>query len=399
MLADYGSLALHNQQLAEARHMRTNRERVRNALLRAVAAAPIPAGRSDGRTILLIRPDHLGDVLLTTPAIQALAHALPDARLVALVGPWSAGIISVYPEIDLTLTIPFPGFSRHPVRTSPQPYLAAWQWATKLRQLQASSAIIFRPDHWWGGMLARLAGIPQRIGFNTPDLAPFLTRSYPLDNRHAVEHNMALVSSWVRQPTVNPAPLTFPVAEEDRKRVHHLLNEAGLPSGSPRIIIHPGAGTQIKQWPPAHWARVADRLAATWGAPIIFTGTDHEIPLVQSIRGMMAAPGISLAGETNVYQLAALYEGARVVLGPDSGPLHLATAVQTPTVHLFGPADPVEFGPWGDPQRHAVLTTDIACRPCRIIDWPNATPAEHPCVRDIDPDDVIAAALRVAANS
>lgn len=397
-MSDYGALAQHNQQLAQARHARTQREQIRSLILRGLATVPIPAGRSDGRTILLIRPDHLGDVLLTTPAIQALSHAMPDARLVALVGPWSAGIISVYPEVDLTLTIPFPGFSRHPVRTTPRPYVAAWQWANKLRRLQASSAVIFRPDHWWGGLLAQLAGIPERIGFDTPDLAPFLTHNYPLDNRHAVEHNMTLVSRWVKQAAINPVPLSFPVAAEDRKTVHTLLETAGLPAGTPRVIIHPGSGTQIKQWPPAHWARVADHLAAKWGAPIIFTGTDHEIPLVQTILGMMAAPGISLAGETNVYQLAALYEGARVVLGPDSGPLHLATALHTPTVHLFGPADPVQFGPWGDPQRHAVLTVDIACRPCRIIDWPGATPAEHPCVRDIEPDDVTAAALRVAAS-
>ena len=110
----------------------------------------------------------------------------------------------------------------------------------------------------------------------------------------------------------------------------------------------------------------------------------------------MAAPTISLAGETTVAELAALYDGATLVLGPDSGPLHLAAAVGAPTVTLFGPADPVEFGPWGDPARHAVLTTDIACRPCRILDWPDDDPAYHPCVRDIPPHAVIEAALRVA---
>jgi len=112
----------------------------------------------------------------------------------------------------------------------------------------------------------------------------------------------------------------------------------------------------------------------------------------------MAAPAIVLAGETSVGQLAALYEGARVVLGPDSGPLHLATAVGAPTVHLYGPADPAEFGPWGDPARHIVLTTAIACRPCRILDWPGADPAGHPCVRDIAPDAVLEAAVRATGE-
>ncbi|MBN2471499.1 MAG: hypothetical protein JXN59_12310, partial [Anaerolineae bacterium] len=199
-MPDYAQLARHNQQLAAARHARTRREQVRGLLLHGLARLPVAPARSDGRTILLIRPDHLGDVLLTTPAIQALAQAQPDARLVALVGPWSAGVISPYPEIDLTLTLPFPGFSRHPAHPSGQPYLLAWEWAQKLRRLQAESAIIFRPDHWWGGLLAKLAGIPRRIGFATPDLAPFLTDAQPLAPGHAVEHSLALVSRWLEQP-------------------------------------------------------------------------------------------------------------------------------------------------------------------------------------------------------
>ena len=393
-MIDRTALARHNQQLAAARHARTQREKVRSLLLHAMAHFPVRSIPGDGRTILLIRPDHLGDVLLTIPAIRALRQARPDARLVALAGPWSAGVVSAYPDIDVTLTLPFPGFSRNPTRPSAHPYRLASEWARQLRQLEADTAIIFRPDHWWGGLLARLAGIPQRVGYATPDLSPFLTDTRPLRTGHAVEHSMSLVQSWTG-PVPAP-PLTFPVDNADRALIRQKLADAGLPAGAPRVIIHPGAGTHIKQWPAAHWARVADRLITEWGQPAIFTGGDHEIRLVREITDLMRGPAISLAGETNLFELAALYEGARVVLGPDSGPLHLATAVQTPTVHLFGPADPVEFGPWGDPQHHAVLTTDIACRPCRVLDWPGASAAEHPCVRDIGPDAVIAAALRVS---
>jgi len=396
-LADNTALAHRNRALAARLHARTGRQQMRGALLAALARLPSTPARDDGRTILLIRPDHLGDVLLTTPAIRALAAARPDARLVALVGPWSAGVISAYPEIDLTLTLPFPGFARHPARASARPYLLAWRWADRLRRLRAESAIIFRPDHWWGAMLAYLAGVPRRIGFALPDVAPFLTDAVPFRAGHAVERGLALAEVLGVRPDAPPA-LTFPVADDDRKYARQRLVDAGLPPSAPRVIIHPGTGTRIKQWSPAHWARVADGLARRWGAPIIFTGGDHEISLVRGITDLMAAPAIVLAGETSVGQLAALYEGARVVLGPDSGPLHLATAVGAPTVHLYGPADPAEFGPWGDPARHIVLTTAIACRPCRILDWPGADPAEHPCVRDIAPDAVLEAAVRAAGE-
>ncbi|NPV67915.1 MAG: glycosyltransferase family 9 protein [Anaerolineae bacterium] len=397
-MADLTELALRNQVLAARQHARTRRQQLRGTLLTALARLPLPPIRGDGRTILLIRPDHLGDVLLTTPAIRALAAALPEARLVALVGLWSAGVISAYPEIDLTLTLPFPGFARHPARASAQPYLLAWRWANHLRRLQVDSAIVFRPDHWWGAMLAFLARIPRRIGFALPDVAPFLTDAVPFRASHAVERGLALIRA-LGVSVDHPSILTFPIQDEDREFVHRQLAEAGLPPTAPRVIIHPGTGTRIKQWPSAHWALVADHLARRWGAPILFTGSDHEISLVRSITDQMAAPAIVLAGETTVGQLAALYEGARVVLGPDSGPLHLATAVGAPTVHLYGPADPAEFGPWGDPVRHIVLTTAIACRPCRILDWPGADPADHPCVRDIAPEAVLEAAIRATGES
>ena len=114
---------------------------------------------------------------------------------------------------------------------------------------------------------------------------------------------------------------------------------------------------------------------------------------------LMKQPAIMMAGDTNVGQLAALFQRAKVVLGPDSGPLHLAAAVQTPTVTLFGPADPIEFGPWGSPQKHIVLTSDIKCRPCRIIDWTGDDLSMHPCVREITVARVLEAARRVANQS
>jgi ADP-heptose:LPS heptosyltransferase len=110
----------------------------------------------------------------------------------------------------------------------------------------------------------------------------------------------------------------------------------------------------------------------------------------------MKQPACVIAGETHIGQLAALYARARVVLGPDSGPLHLAAAVSTPTVTLYGPADPLEFGPWGPREKHIILASDIGCRPCRILDWADDNPDYHPCMRDITIGQVLDAARRVA---
>ncbi|GAB4572084.1 MAG: glycosyltransferase family 9 protein [Anaerolineae bacterium] len=398
MAETLAQIASRNQAQAAQRHARTRRQQVRGWALQLAARMPVLPAPHDDRTIVLIRPDHLGDVLLTTPAIRALAAAHPESRLVALVGPWSASVISAYPEIDLTVTLPFPGFTRRTTRPGLAPYRMAIYWARRLRALRATAAVVFRPDHWWGGLLAYLAGIPRRVGFDLPDVRPFLTEKYAFRPAHAVLHNAELVSGWTGPLAAEQLELSFPVNPAARERVEGMLRERGLEPAMPRVIIHPGAGTSIKQWPVENWVTVADTLAETWGAPIIFTGTDREIPQVRAITERMKAPALMLAGETGIDELAALYADARVVLGPDSGPLHLAAAVHTPTVSLFGPADPEEFGPWGDPAKHRVLTSEIACRPCRIIDWPGATPDEHPCVRNIPPEAVISAALQAAAT-
>jgi len=151
-----------------------------------------------------------------------------------------------------------------------------------------------------------------------------------------------------------------------------------------------------QHWTEEGWAQVADILTEQLNAKVIFTGGDSELGLVQRITSQMKQQAIIMAGDTRVGQLAALFRRAKVVLGPDSGPLHLATTVGTPTVTLFGPADPVEFAPWGPADEHIVLTTSIGCRPCRVIDWSGDDLQNHPCVREITVARVLDAARRVA---
>jgi heptosyltransferase-2/heptosyltransferase-3 len=395
---DRARLAERNRRLAEFQHRLTWQERLRRTLLRAyVQWLPKPLLQRPTRgTFLLIRPDHLGDVLLTTPAILALKQAVPSARLVALVGPWSAEALAAYPEIHLALTLPFPGFTRKPKDSLSMPYLMAVQWARKVRQLRAETAIILRPDHWWGAMLAYMAGIPRRVGYDLPDVRPFLTHRIPYQPGHAVLHNMQLIEAWTGPISRTAIEYRFPATGADREYIASLLAASQVPGDRALVIIHPGAGAPLKRWTPDNWATVADRLAERLDAAVLFTGSDREHLQIWQIMDQMRNRGISLAGDTNITQLAALYERATVVLGPDSGPLHLAVASGAPTVHLYGPADPVEFGPWGDPTRHIVAASPLGCRPCRILDWPGDDPANHPCIRDIRPQQVIEMALQVA---
>ena len=131
--------------------------------------------RNRNERILLLRPDHLGDVLLTTPAIRALRAAHPDSEIHALVGSWSANVLANFSDLDVVLTLPYPGFTRLKKAGWRSPYQLAATSARILRLIGYNTAIILRPDHWWGALLAYLAGIPRRIGYDLPDVAPFLT--------------------------------------------------------------------------------------------------------------------------------------------------------------------------------------------------------------------------------
>lgn len=393
---DRESLVLRNRTMTEAFHAMPVKHHLRRWMLRAASSLPVPRQYPPERErILLIRPDHVGDVLLTTPALHALRAARPNAEIHLLVGPWSASVLETNDDVDTVLTLDFPGFNRSGNASLSSPYQRAWRTARQLRRIRYNSAVILRPDHWWGAMIAFLAGIPERIGYNLPDVSSFLTDAIPHQRTHAVMENVRLLQRWTGELTPEEVDLNFNVHEADQAYINAYLEEWGI-GKEPYFCIHPGSGTWVKRWDETNWAQVADTLSDQLDAVPIFTGGDHEMTLVRDIAAQMTHTPCIMVGDTNIGQLAALFENAKVVIGPDSGPLHLAASVKTPTVALFGPADPVEFGQWGSSERHFILTTDIGCRPCRVLDWGADHPDYHPCVREITVGRVLDAARRAA---
>lgn len=394
-----------NQARAEAIHREGVRGTLRRWLLRGYAALMRPSDAYEPvpGSVLLIRPDHLGDVILTLPAIQALKRAAPALTFVALCGPWGAGVLGRCEALTRVLTVPFPAFTREPKASFFAPYRLLSDSARRLRALRFETAFMMRPDHRWGAALANLAGIPNRIGYDLPGVAPFLTHAAPFEPDHAARLNLRLVRHWLR--TANPdaadrvaldARADFPVDAEDAAYIESYLEVGGIAPGTRLIALHPGAGTEVKRWAAEKWATVIGALAdSAKNVPfvLVLTGTLKERPLAGEIAGRVRVPVVNAAGDTDIGQLAALFAHADLALGPDSGPLHLAAAVGTPTVRLFGPASVEEFGPWGD--RQIAITSGWECAPCRVLDWSGDDIAYHPCVRDIDPNPVIAAARRL----
>jgi ADP-heptose:LPS heptosyltransferase len=404
--------------------MSAERRRLRLALLRGLA---VPGSLWRTRTsrpllssprVLLIRPDHIGDLLFATPALRSLRQSLPHAYIACMVGPWAKPVLENNPHLDELIVCEFPGFGRAPKPSLLAPYQALTRWSTILRSLHFDMAIVLRFDHWWGALLTYWARIPHRIGYAIPECQPFLTQAVAYDClRHEVLQNWTLAQCAVEQvPSELRAPdtpfavalpvppvleesqgttagLEFRVMEPDQAYVADYLASHAVGTDDSFIAIHPGAGAAVKLWDAEAWAQVADAVAERCQARIVITGGRDELDLAWSVYAHMRAEAIVAAGDTSLGQLAALFQRCRLVLGPDCGPLHLAVAVGTPTVHLFGPVDARKFGPWGPSGKHLVLVPERSCIPCNRLDYSEEELPEHPCVREISVEAVLQAAL------
>lgn len=389
-----------------------SRERLRAAVLRRVPGARRSPPRDLGALVglgaagvlggsprprvLVVRPDHLGDVVLAGPALGRLRAALPGARVTLLVGPWSREVAALLPGVDAVDVVPFPAFARGPRPGPIGRYLPLLAGARRLRAARFDAALLLRDDDWWSAWMVALAGIPRRIGHGHAALRPFLTHALAAGQAppHVAAAAIALVDAALAdpRPPAGPArdPLALRLADADHRAAADLLT----PAGARPLAIHPGSGSPIKRWHAIDWGEVARALTAP-GEPVVLTGGPGERDLAAAVARHLDRPVVDLAGRTDVATLAAVFARCRLVLGPDSGPLHLAVAVGTPTVHLFGPADPRRFGPWGLEGRHAVVASDLPCAPCGRLDWP--APDDHPCIRLLAPAAVAAAARRVSA--
>ncbi len=363
---------------------------------------------ADAPRILLIRPDHLGDMVLTTPVLDALKTQLPQAHITMMVGSWSSEVVARHPAIDRLLQCPFPGFQRAPQKPL-TPYKVLFSFAQQLRRNNYDIAINLRPDFWWGAALVYLAHIPRRVGYAIAPGTPFLNHVVPFHTPElATVSNLRLASVALEildhVPLAEPYtpaqyPTVFTPTPEEYSSVGQRLKQEGFTDDTCIVVIHPGTGAPVKLWRNQAWAHCADALPTllTTSAPvrIILTGSENERPMLEEIAGSMTTPPVMMT-DTTVGQLGVLLGRASLVLGVDNGPLHLAVAQGTPTVQIFGPTDPRIYGPWGDPEQHVVIASAHRCPTCPVIpcgrlDFRPDELSEHPCVRLVAEQEVEAA--------
>lgn len=356
--------------------------------------------------ILLIHPGPLGSLVMTTPVFHALKARLPDAHITVMVGPWAQEVVAGHPDVDRLLTCPFPSFRAISAKGL-KSYVLLIKTARQLSRERYDLAISLHRTTWWSASLLYLAGIPRRIGYITKSEIPFLTHPVPLpEDEHLTVARLRIVSIGLQVSGYSPLeepytperyPLRFVPTAQEREWVSQLLSREGISPASPIVVIHPGTSVPVKLWRSEAWSRCATVLcrASSPASPlqIVLTGTPREQPLLQEIAQNIPTPVLMVTNAT-VGQLAALLDRSELVLGVDSGPLHLATALGTPTVRLYGPTKTSNYGPWGSSDRHRMIISTHCCASCPAIPCGRLyfKPRElesHPCVRLIPEREVL----------
>ena len=291
--------------------------------------------------ILVVKLDHLGDVLLATPVFSNLRRAYPNAELHALTGEWSRVVLERHPDVNSVIEYNSPAFCR---TGQPTPLREAFKLYRRLRRQKYDLMIDLRSD-WRVVWFAFLRLAPKRLSRAALQVANKLGFSQ-FSGTHEATRNLDVLKQ-VGIPTPVQTAI-FSVTTADKKWASDFLVTYRVDRQRPLIVIHPGSPIALKRWLPERYAELADWLITQKRAQILFVGVEEEIPIVTEIQGRMQKESINVAGKTTLTQLASILHTCNVFIGNDSGPMHLAAAVGTQTIGLYGPGDPTRFGPAGE---------------------------------------------------
>jgi ADP-heptose:LPS heptosyltransferase len=353
-----------------------------DAGLRAAKGLGWPrASRNRGgvpRRILLLRLERIGDLLMVLDAIAMVRSLAPGAHIDLAVGSWNLPLAQLVAGIDSVETLDVPWMAREG---------AGLTWRALLRHARAwqkreyDIAINFEPDIR-SNLLLALSGAPRRIGFGSGGGGALLTDAVAPDPRaHTAENAKALVRRAFGEAGAGAGPeagLKPCATDAARLRIpDDARNRAAQLVGTPRhgralVGIQPAAGRRIKEWEPARFAEVGAELARARGADVLLIGSSADKPVVDCVRAAWPAdvPLAQLPLETDLVVLAAVLERLNLLITGDTGPMHLAAAVGTPVLAIFGPSLPTRYAPLSP--RSRIVRIDIHCSPCNLMRRPPA---------------------------
>ena len=322
-------------------------------------------------------------MVLLTPALRALKTAYPQSHLSLLIRPLVADLMATHPYVDeVMVDNKGRGLNRLP---------SFWKSVSEIRRSDFDLAVVLHPASFRNALIPFLAGIPERIGSNVSGRGILLTKTCS-DRRDLHEVHRYLCVLELIDIHESNIGMEFWHTNADRQAARRILATHGIAPKEYLIGVNLGTTWRTKRWSLKNFADVITQVQKRFDARILLTGSAAEIPLGEALVQITTVETINLIGKTTLMQLGALIESCALYLTCDSGPMHIAAAVGTPTIALFGPTSPTRHGPYGE--NHEIIEKPVECRPCykrKCIrrDLP------HLCMTEIDPNEVVARILKV----
>jgi heptosyltransferase II len=333
----------------------------------------------DARNILIRGTNWIGDVIMTLPAMAAIRRAFPQAKISVLVKPWVADIFSLCPDVDEVIVYRSPGVH--------EGFRGLFRLAGELRAREFDAAILLQ-NAIEAAIIAGLARIPIRAGYNSDGRGPFLThsvkRTQAVRRVHQVEYYLEMVKTLGCEG--NGREFHLVLNEYDENRAGEILHPYGIDRADFLVGIAPGATYgAAKKWFPDRFATVADRLAEEYSARILLFGSAADRDSTQAVSRDAHHVLTDLAGMTTLREAISLISRCRLFISNDSGLMHVAGALGVPTLAIFGSTNPVTTSPLG--AKSVVVHKELPCSPC----LKTTCPTDFQCMDLIGVEDVYGA--------
>lgn len=299
----------------------------------------------------MIRLSSLGDIVLTSPAVRAVRKHFPTARVSMLTASQSADLITENPHLDEVLL-----FDR---RAKDRDSKEMIRIIRVLRERQFDLAIDFQRK-FRTSLFGYLSGAKCRVGYHQPKGLLCSVR-VPDSSGHAIDRYFALLRAVGIK--AGDRTLELFLTESDRTYARDVMNNRGIDGDKLMVGLFPGAGWKLREWMPDRFAAIGDRLVREFGAQVAVFGGPHERQLADHVIDLMTERATTFAGNHQIRHLAALIERCNLFLTNDTGPMHIAAALRTPTVALFGPGNHIRFQPL-EPI-HSTIRHEVPCNPCK----------------------------------
>jgi len=324
----------------------------------------------------------VGDAVMTVPALRELRRLFPDAHITLATRGWAEGLFADADFID-------------DIQVHEGTGLRSVVYQVRMWQRRQFDLAVLFPNSLEAALVAALSRVPVRTGYATEGRQRLLTHPLQLpewrSSRHEIYYYLNIVEQLAgpRYQTAQPDG-SLVVGEARKAEARALLERQGIKGNRPLVALCPGSiNSRAKRWPAERYAEVADRFVSELDADVVLIGSDAELDVSSAVSAAMRQQAIVLTGKTNLTQLVGVLSVVDLLVTNDTGPAHIASALNRPTLVIFGPTNPLTTRPFSDSGQ--IMRVPPDCAPCMLRDCP----IDHRCMTAITPDAVFRQSLNM----